>query len=92
MQRPQRSLAYFRAEPVDEGIEVRWQFAAPPAETAVDLERGDTEVGPWVTIARTLRVDRGEHAFVDRDAAPDGTTSIDSDRCRPARARSYSAP
>jgi M6 family metalloprotease-like protein len=63
-------LAYFRAEPVDEGIEVRWQFAAPPAETAVDLERGDTEVGPWVTIARTLRVDRGEHVFVDRDAAP----------------------
>jgi hypothetical protein len=63
-------LSHFRAEPVDQGIEVRWQFAAPPAESAVDLVRGDTEVGPWVTIARALPLDLDEHVLVDRDAAP----------------------
>jgi M6 family metalloprotease-like protein len=63
-------LSYFRAEPVGQGIEVRWQFASPPAATVVDLVRGDTEDGPWVTIARAMPLDLNEHVFVDRDAAP----------------------
>lgn len=64
------TLALFRVDSVAGGIQVRWRFAAPDPGTTVDLERGDTEAGPWTTIARALPLDGSERAFLDGEARP----------------------
>jgi hypothetical protein len=63
-------LTRFLAESGVDGITVRWQFAAPDPEATVSLERGETEAGPWRSIATSLPLERTEHVFIDRDIQP----------------------
>jgi hypothetical protein len=44
-------VALFEAEPVQAGVELRWQLASPERFTGVGVERSESEVGPWTRLA-----------------------------------------
>jgi hypothetical protein len=66
-------LALFRAEPVSEGLEVRWRFAEPALVADVRLERGAAAEGPWAAVSAERREQSGTTVVLDRNVTA-GTT------------------
>lgn len=59
-------LASFVANPIDRGIELRWQIGDPTAFQSVQLARASSSAGPWEPLSLALT-----------DGA-DGTTAVDA--------------
>ena len=66
-------LSLFQARPVDDGLELRWQFGDPRLFAAVELERGATALGPWTPVAGERREENGATVMVDRGVDPGRT-------------------
>ena len=66
-------LSQFRAAPVAEGIEVRWQFSDAREIASIALERAEAVVGPWLAAGSERRVEDGSTVTVDRDVEPGRT-------------------
>lgn len=45
----------FDAEPVDEGVELHWEFSEPALNRTVVVQRAPSPVGPWMAIDVTRR-------------------------------------
>jgi hypothetical protein len=61
-------LSQFRADPVDQGVELRWQFGGLDKVERVTVERGATAAGPWTAVAGDRRTDGDVTVLVDRTA------------------------
>jgi hypothetical protein len=61
-------LSVFEVNPVDEGIELRWELVSNELIGEMALERGEGEGGPWAALAGEQRVEGGVTVVVDRTA------------------------
>ena len=68
-------LARFDASWVDDGVEIRWQFAGAADLARVVLERSTAAVGPWFAVDPALRL-LGEVSVVVDHAAASNTTQL----------------
>ena len=66
-------VSLLHAEPVAEGIELRWQLAHGALARETAIERGPAAVGPWSEVAAERRDDGGISVAVDRGVEPDRT-------------------
>lgn len=58
-------LARFEAEPVEAGVELRWQWADPQQVRSSTIERGEAESGPWAGLAVEPRDESGVLVALD---------------------------
>jgi len=61
-------LAMFDAEPVNEGVRLRWRMGDPSLFPVVTLERADAASGPWTGVLAELRYESGATVALDRSA------------------------
>lgn len=66
-------LSLFEAEPMDDGVALRWQFGTGVEFRTVEVERAPAAQGPWAAIAAARTSDGGVTVAVDRTAEM-GTT------------------
>jgi hypothetical protein len=66
-------LSLFQAEPVADGIEVRWLFGDPQMFASADLERAEARPGPWGKVEVERREEQGATVAVDRTAVAGST-------------------
>jgi hypothetical protein len=66
-------LGLFQAEPVETGLELRWQFGDPRAVTSVVLERSDLASGPWMALETEHRMVEGVILVLDATVEPERT-------------------
>ncbi len=67
------TLSLFRAEPIEEGVRLVWEFADPSEFSRVALERATAAVGPWNEMAAEISQDGSWTVALDRTAVA-GTT------------------
>ena len=60
--------ALFRAEPVEEGIRLAWEFADPSLLSSIGVERGPTASGPWSELGLDLSLEGFATVALDRTA------------------------
>ena len=58
----------FRAEPVEEGIRLAWEFADPSRFSSIGVERGPTANGPWSELALDVSYEGSATVALDRTA------------------------
>jgi len=51
-------------------VELRWAFGATLPPGTLTVERASDPAGPWVAVAGTPRMERGQQILVDADAIP----------------------
>jgi subtilisin family serine protease len=61
-------VSLFRAEPVEDGIRLAWEFADPTLFSSVAIERGATASGPWSELAIEPTFEGSATVAVDRTA------------------------
>ena len=61
-------VALFEAEPVESGVELRWQFGRPGQFNGVAVERSEGEDGPWTRLDVEARSVDGLTIVIDRAA------------------------
>lgn len=66
-------LSLFRAQPVDGGLELRWQLGDRARDAVARLDRSDAEDGPWARAEVERRNEGGVVVALDRDVAPGHT-------------------
>jgi subtilisin family serine protease len=66
-------LQAFTAEPVTDGIELRWQFSEPAACRGAVVQRADASTGPWQTLDAAQRTDGAQVVALDRGAISGST-------------------
>lgn len=59
-------LLMLQADAVEDGIELRWQFASPGQFQRTDLERADAWDGPWTRVAAEMTEELGRMVAIDR--------------------------
>ncbi len=67
-------LSFFVAEPVADGVQLRWEFGATSDLGPAHAYRSSNEGGPWVELGDVPRQDGEAWVVVDRDA-PEGQAS-----------------
>jgi hypothetical protein len=60
-------LSLFAAEPVADGIQIKWGFSDPAQFRNVTLQRGASEVGPFADIVAEIHQDADFTIALDRD-------------------------
>ena len=78
-------LSLFEVTGSDDGIELRWQLAAPEQFASLAVERSELASGPWLEVSVERRTEDGVTVAIDRTATADqsyvyrlvGTTSDD---------------
>ena len=66
-------LALFEAEPVNDGLELRWQFSQPELFSEVSLERSEAAAGAWSPVAAEFRQNSQITVALDRNVEPGHT-------------------
>ncbi|MEO5617614.1 MAG: S8 family peptidase [Candidatus Eisenbacteria bacterium] len=61
-------LSLFEAEPMEDGVALRWQFGAGTEFRSVEVERAPAAQGPWVAISALRSSEGGVTVAVDRTA------------------------
>ena len=59
-------VALFEAEPVESGVELRWEVGRPELFTGVAVERSESEAGPWTRLDIEARNVDGLTILTDR--------------------------
>lgn len=62
------AVSLFRAEPVEEGVRLTWEFADPSVFTRIVLERATTATGPWIEVDAGFSLEGSSTVALDRTA------------------------
>jgi subtilisin family serine protease len=60
------AVSLFRAEPVEEGVRLTWEFADPSVFTRIALERATAATGPWSEVDAEFSLEGSATVALDR--------------------------
>jgi len=63
-------LSLFEAQPLDDGVALRWQFGSTVDFRSIEVERAPAAQGPWAAIPASRTSEGGVTVAVDRTATP----------------------